>query len=150
MEALLAALVLCWSARTLQVKCPFCLSPYENGVGELPRDMQKTADCHISRGRSYRILYLDEESDFTVPFGWELDKEESIVYTVTHQGRLYNPLLLSSQPRCLLDEHRNSSRLDENDKVTAKDELAIVDSLNNMRLSDSEELDNSWRDFIND
>jgi hypothetical protein len=81
MEALPAALVLCWSARTLQVKCPFCLSPHEHGVGELPRDMQRTANCRISRGRSYRILYPDEESDFAVPFGWELDIE-SMVYTV--------------------------------------------------------------------
>jgi hypothetical protein len=62
---------------------------------------------------------------------------------MTHQGQLYDPLSLSSQPQRLLDEHRNSSRPDENDKVTVKDELAIVDSLNNMRLSDSEELDNS-------
>jgi hypothetical protein len=150
MEALPAALVLCWSARTLQVKCPFCLSPHEHGVGELPRDMQRTAGCRISRGRSYRILYPDEESDFTVPFGWELDKEESMVYTVTHQGRLCDPLSLSYQPRRLLDKHRNSSRPDENDKVAANDEVAIADSLNNMRLSDSEELDNSWRDFMND
>jgi Ankyrin repeats (3 copies) len=118
----------------------------------------RSADCpHISGGRSYRILYPDEESDFTVPFGWELDKEESIIYTVTHQGRLHDPLSLRSQPRRLLDEHRNSSWPDDNDKAAAKDEVAIADSLDNMRLSDSEELDNQptrvddvWRDLMND
>lgn len=133
MEALPTALVLCWSASTLQVECPFCLSSHEHWV-ELPRDMQRrSADCYyISSGRSYRILYPDEESDFTVPFGWELDKEESMIYTVTYQGRLCDPLSLRSQPRRLLDEHQNSSWLDENDKVAAKDEVAIADSLNSM------------------
>jgi hypothetical protein len=118
----------------------------------------RTADCYrISGGRSYRVLYPDEESDFNVPFGWELNKEESLIYTVTHQGRLCDPLSLRSQPRRLLDEHRNSSWPDENDKVAAKDEAAIADSLKNMRLSDSEELDNQpirvddvWRDLMND
>ena len=159
MEALPTALVLCWSASTLRVKCPFCLSSHGHGLGGLPRDMQRrSADCyHISGGRSYRILYPDEESDFTIPFGWELDKEESMIYTVTHQGRLYDPLSRRSQPRRLLDEHQNSSWPDENDKAAAKDELAIADSLNSMRLSDSEEPDNQpthpddvWRDFMND
>lgn len=58
----------------------------------------RTADCYcISGGRSYRILYPDEESDFTVPFGWELDKEESMIYTVTHQGwKLYRDALKPS------------------------------------------------------
>jgi hypothetical protein len=94
----------------------------------------RAADYYcISGGRSYRVLYPDEESDFTVPFGWELDKEESLIYTVTHQGRLCDPLSLRSQPRRLLDEYRNSSWLDENDKVAAKDEVAIADSLKNMR-----------------
>ena len=86
MEALPTALVLYWSASTLRVECPFCLSSHGHGFGGLPRDMQsRTADCYrISGGRSYRVLYPDEESDFTVPFGWELDKEESWIYTVTH------------------------------------------------------------------
>jgi hypothetical protein len=90
-------LVLCWSASTLRVKCPFCLSSHGHGVGmgtkaeeELPRDVQRhtqrrTADYYpISAGQSYRILYPDEESNFTVPFGWELDKEEGLIYTITH------------------------------------------------------------------
>jgi hypothetical protein len=114
----------------------------------------RTADCYrISGGRSYRILYPDEESDFTVPFGWELDKEGSIIYTVTYQGRLCDPRSLRSQPRRLLDEHKP----DKNDKAAAKDEVAIADSLNSIRLSDSEELDNQptrlddvWRDLFND
>jgi hypothetical protein len=159
MEALPTALVLCWSASTLRVECPFCLGSHGHGVGGLPRDIQRrSADCyHISGGQSYRILYPDEESDFTVPFGWELDKEESMIYTVTHQGRLCDPLSLRSQPRRLLDEHHNSSWPDENDKAAAKDEDAIANSLDSMRLSDSEELDDQpprvddmWRDLIND
>jgi hypothetical protein len=64
-----------------------------------------------------------------------------MIYTVTHQGRLCDPLSLRSQPRRLLDEHRNSSWPDENDKPAAEDEDAIADSLDSMRLSDSEELD---------
>jgi hypothetical protein len=86
-----------------------------------------------------------------------LDKEESIIYTVTHQGLLCDPRSLRSQPRRLLDEHQSSSWPDENDKAAAKDEVAIADSLNSMRLSDSEELDNQptrldnvWRDLFND
>ncbi|MCJ1422392.1 hypothetical protein MMC29_000272 [Sticta canariensis] len=159
MEALPTALVLCWSASTLRVKCPFCLSSHGHGLGGLLRDMQRrSADCyHISGGRSYRILYPDEESDFTIPFGWELDKEESMIYTVTHQGRLCDPLSRRSPLRRLLDEHQDLSWPDENDKTAAKDELAIADSLNSMRLSDSEEPDNQpthpddvWRDFMND
>ncbi len=96
---------------------------------------------HICDAQSYRILYPDE-SDPNVPFCWELDKEESMIYAVTHQGRLCDPLPLRSQPRCLLDEHQNSSRLDENNKAIAEDKVAIVDSLNSLSLSDSEELDN--------
>lgn len=94
MEALPTALGLHWSASTLRVKCPFCLSSHGHRVGELPRNLQKRgADCyHISGGQSYRILYRDEESDFTVPFGLELNKEENTIYTVTHQGRLCDPL----------------------------------------------------------
>ena len=159
MEPLPTALVLSWSANTLRVECPFCLSSHGHGVGKLPRGKQsRTADCNrISGGQSYRVLYPDEESDFTVPFGWELDKEENLIYTVTHQGRLLDPLSLRSQPRRLLDEHRHSSWPDENDKVALEDEVAIADSLKNMRLSDSEELDNQptrvdtiWRDLMND
>ncbi|MCJ1307814.1 hypothetical protein MMC25_001462 [Agyrium rufum] len=118
----------------------------------------RTADCyHICGGKSYRVLYPDEESDLTVPFGWESDEEESLIYTVTHQGRLCDPLSPRSQPRRLLDEYRNSSRPDEDDKVAAEDEVAIADSLKNMRLSDSENVDNQptraddiWRDLMND
>jgi hypothetical protein len=103
---------------------------------------RRSADCYqISGGQSYRILYPDEESNFTIPFSWELDKEESIIYTVTHQGRLCDPLSLRSQPRRLLDEYQNSSWSDKNDKATAEDEDAIVDSLDSMRLSNPEELD---------
>jgi hypothetical protein len=140
MEALPIVLVLYWSASTLRVKCPFCLSSHGHGVGELPRSIQsRTANCYrISGGRSYRILYPDKESDFTVPFGWELDKEGSIIYTVTYQGRLCNPRLLRSQPRYLLDKYKP----DKNNKATAKDEVAITDSLNSIRLSNSEELNN--------
>jgi hypothetical protein len=86
-----------------------------------------------------------------------LDKEESMIYTVTHQGRLCDSLLLRSHPRRLHDEYQNSSWPDENEKAPAKDEVAIADSLNNMRLSDSEELDNQptrvddvWEDLMND
>jgi len=118
----------------------------------------RTADCYrISDGRSYRILYPDEESDFTVPFGWELDKEESMIYTVTHQGRLCDPLLLRSQPRRLLEEYQNSGWRNENEEAAAEDEVEIADSLNTMNLSDSEELanqppclDDILRDLMND
>jgi hypothetical protein len=65
-----------------------------------------------------------------------------MIYTVTHQGRLCNPLSLRSQPRRLLDKYQNSSWPDENEKAAAKDKVAIADSLNSIRLSDSEELDN--------
>ncbi|KFA81224.1 hypothetical protein S40288_07887 [Stachybotrys chartarum IBT 40288] len=116
------------------------------------------ADCYdISGGRSYRILYPDEDSDFTIPFGWELDKEDSVIYTVTYQGRLYDPLSRRSQFRRLLDEYQNPSWPDENDKAAATDENAIVDSLNSMGLSDSEEHNNKptrpddiWRELMND
>jgi len=150
MEALQTALVLCWSASTLRVKCPFCLSSHKHGVGmgteeeeRRPREMQRrTADCYpISAGQSYRVLYPDEESNFTVPFGWELDKEEGLIYTVTHQGRLCDPRSLRSQLRRLLDEYRNSRWPNEDDEVATKDEVEVADSLRNMRLSDSEELD---------
>ena len=118
----------------------------------------RLADCHdLPSGQYYRILYPDEDSDFTVPFGWELDKEESVIYTVTHQGRLCDPLSLKSQRRRLLDEYQNSSWPDEDDKTAAKDEVAIADSLNSMRLSDSEERDNRptrpddvWGELMND
>jgi len=158
MEPLPTALVLSWSANTLRVECPFCLSSHGHGVGKLPRGMQRrSAECsHISRGRFYRILYPDEESDFTVPFSWELDKEESMIYTVTHQGQLCDPLSLRSQPRRLLDEHQILSWPDENDKAAAKDEVAIADSMNSMRLSDSKEPNDQpahpidvWRDSMN-
>lgn len=151
--------MLCWSASTLRVKCSFCLSSHEHGLEELSRDMQRrSADCyHISDDRFYRILYFDEEFDFTISFDWKLNKEESMIYTVTHQDRLCDSLSRRSQSRRLLDEHQNLSWSDENDKTVAKDELAIADSLNSMRLSDFEELDNQsthlddvWRDFMND
>ncbi|QSZ30989.1 hypothetical protein DSL72_000550 [Monilinia vaccinii-corymbosi] len=157
MEALPTALVLCRSASTLRVKCPFCLGSHGHGVGQLPREMQRRcADCHnIPGSQSYQILYPDEESDLTVPFGWELDKEESMIYTVIHQGRLCDPLSLRSQPRRLLDEY--SSCPDENDQAAAKDVVAIADSLNSIRLSDSEELgkqppnfDDLWTDLKKD
>jgi len=111
---------------------------------------RRSADCyHISGGQSYRILYPDEESDFTIPFGWELDKEESMIYTVTHQGRLCDPLSLRSQPRRA--GQMRTIRLPQKMKD------AIADSLDSMGLSDSEELDDQpprvddiWRDLMND
>lgn len=81
---------------------------------------------------------------------------ERLTYTMTSQGRLCDPLSLRSEPRRLLDKHRNSSWLDENDKVAAKDEVAIADPLKDMRLSNAE-LDNQltrgdgvWRYLMND
>ncbi|KAL7923122.1 hypothetical protein ACQKWADRAFT_291272 [Trichoderma austrokoningii] len=155
MEALPTALVLCWSTWTLRVKCPFCLDSHNHGIGELPRGMQRrSADCYdISGSQSYRLLYPDEDSDLTVPFGWELDQEDGVIYTVTHQGRLCDSLSPRSQPRRLLDEHQNRNWSDP----AATDELAIVDSLNSMGLSDSEERDNQpthpddvWGELMND
>jgi hypothetical protein len=121
--------------------------------------MQKRgADCyHVSGGQPYRILYPDEESDLTIPFGWELDKEESMIYTVTDQGRLCDPFASRSQPRRLLEEYQNSGWRNENDEATAEDEVEIADSLNTMNLSDSEEpanqppcVDDILRDLMND
>jgi hypothetical protein len=64
---------------------------------------------------------------------------------------------LRSQPRRLLDEHQNLNWPDENDKAIAEDKVAIVDSLNSLSWSDSEELDNQqtwlddiWRDILTD
>lgn len=70
-EPLPTALVLSWSTNILRVECPFCLSSHGHRVGKLPRDKQsRTTDCNrISGSKSYRVLYPDEESDFTVPFG---------------------------------------------------------------------------------
>lgn len=170
MEALQTALVLCWSASALRVKCPFCLSSHWHGVSmgtkveeELSRDVQRhtqrrTADCYpISHGQSYHILYPDEKSSLTVPFGWELNKEEGLIYTVTHQGRLCDSRSVRSQPRRLLDEHQSSRWSSENDKGATKDEVIVADSLKNMTLSDSKELDTQstcsdsiLRDLMND
>lgn len=149
MEPFPTALVLSWSVKTLRVECPFCLSSHGHGVGKFPRDKQRrSANCfHISGGQSYRILYPDENSDFTVPFGWELEKKKSMIYTMTHQGRLCDPLSLRSPARRLLDEYQNSSRADELDKAATKNAVAIADSLNSMRLSNPKELDNQPTNF---
>lgn len=48
---------------------------------------------------------------------------------MTYKGGLCDPLLLRSQLQRLLNEHWNSSQLDKNDKVAAKDKVAIADSL---------------------
>lgn len=69
--------------------------------GVLPIVITYLVESHI---KSY--IYPDEEYDLTVPFGWELNSEEEVVYTVTHQGGLSDPLSLSFQPWRLLDEYR--------------------------------------------
>ncbi|OBT41940.1 hypothetical protein VE00_07462 [Pseudogymnoascus sp. WSF 3629] len=153
MQELPTALVLHWSANSVRVKCPFCLSSHGHGIGDPRRRYgeRRSADCyHISGRKSYQILYPDEESDFTIPFGWELDKEERVIYTVTHKGRLSDPLSLSFQPRRLLDEYRNLSQQRENDRPTAEDEDAIADSLDDMNLSDSENVGDTLAEQLKD
>lgn len=80
-----------------------------------------------------------------------------MIYTVTDKGRLYDPFTSRSQPRRLLEEYQNSGWRNKNDKATAEDEVEIVDSLNTMNLSDSEEpanqppyIDDILRDLMND
>ena len=101
MEALPPALVLTWLSTTLRVKCPFCLSSHSHGIGRLSREGQRrSTDCHDTlRGESYRVVYPDEECDFTAPFGWELDKDEGTFYSVTNEGSLRDPLGSLYQPR---------------------------------------------------
>ena len=41
-----------------------------------------------SGGRDYRVIYPDEDCELKSPFGWELDMEEGIIHTVTHEGQL--------------------------------------------------------------
>ncbi|KFY98024.1 hypothetical protein V498_01724 [Pseudogymnoascus sp. VKM F-4517 (FW-2822)] len=90
------------------------------------------------------------EYDLTVPFGWELNSEEEVVYTVTHQGGLSDPLSLSFQSWRLLDEYRDLSQQRENDRPTAETGDAIADSLDDMNLSDSEDVGDTLAEQLKD
>lgn len=68
--SLVAALVLSWLARTLRVKCPFCLSLHSHGHDPKERAGQRRcADCFlVSGGRDYQVIYLDKDYELISPF----------------------------------------------------------------------------------
>ncbi|KAL2075078.1 hypothetical protein VTL71DRAFT_20 [Oculimacula yallundae] len=134
MESLPSALVLCWSAWTLRVECPFCLNFHDHELGALPRfNQRRFARCNPNfRHGSYRVLYPDEAANSTVSFGWELNKEKNLIYATTCQGRLRDPLLHNIPTRRLLDRHQDPA---------VEDEGAITESLNMLTLSDSDKSD---------
>ena len=86
--SLLAALVLSWSARMLRIKYPFCLSSYPYGHDPKERAGQRRCtDCFlVSSGRHYQVIYPDKDCELISSFGWELDKEEGIIYMIMYEG----------------------------------------------------------------
>jgi hypothetical protein len=140
-----SALVLSWSARTLRVKCPFCLSSHRHG--RVPKETarhRRTADCfRVSGGRPYQVIYPDEDCELTSPFGWELDKEEGMIHTVTHEGQFSDPAMAQYPPRRLLDEYERFHDIGDIDASHTKDgdgsivEDTLAGSIKGLNLSDS-------------
>jgi hypothetical protein len=140
-----AALVLSWSARTLRVKCPFCLSSHRHGHDPKERAGQRRcADCFpVSSGRHYQVIYPDEDCELTSPFGWELDKEEGIIYTVTHEGQLSDPAIARYPPRRLLDKYKRAHDIGDIDASDTEDsegsigEDTLAGPMKGLKVSDS-------------
>jgi hypothetical protein len=143
-----AALVLSWSTRTLRVKCPFCLSSHRHGHDPKERTGQgRGADCFpVSGGRSYQVIYPDDDCELTSPFGWELDKEEGMIHTVTHEGQFSDPAIARYPPRRLLDEYERFHDIEDIDASNTEDgegsigEDTLVGSMEGLNLSDSRHL----------
>ncbi len=123
------ALVVWWSSEQFAVQCPYCPDIHRHGIGQPPRKgRQRQAHCHTAHGDSSYIAKYPDDQEIVLAgsYGWELDRDEQKIYTVTSNGRVFDPFIY--RPRRLLVEYMTAQEHE-------RDGIAVAGSA---RKSDAE------------